>query len=115
MNYAESQEKEVVDWRVLLTDKTPDWERFKKLAEDWNTCSIGQLSIFIPRQDEDIPIDEKLYNLGLKFNDAIKVEDAEIAIIWLSRVEARGKEVMLELRNKMAEDLAALRAEIKLL
>lgn len=93
ISYAEKQGQEPFDWVHHLNQKTIDWESLKSMSSNWDTCSIGQLSTYLERTDNGKPLDGKLASIGLSFDEAVKKEDAEIALIWLRR----GKEIETEL------------------
>lgn len=73
MTYQEQVGAPRFDWKKFLKKRDHTFEEFEEAyyaSESWKTCAVGHLPISIER-DEDIPVDKKLTNLGMKFNISI--------------------------------------------
>jgi len=113
---AEKLEKEVINWREVLSQKEiENWEDLYNLSDSWDTCSVGQLSSLIPRDknEENIPLDLSLIKAGIAFNDAVEERDAELALFFLNRCEKRAFVVLKERHTEMKQELAELTAYLK--
>lgn len=77
-------------------------EEDRNLANDWMTCSCGQLDARIPRNLTDdeievcgVPLDDELYVLGMKFTNAVEHNEIDRAEVLYRKIQARA-ELLIE-------------------
>lgn len=113
-SYAQQTQATIVDWKARLSQTDINWKELKELASDWRTCSVGQLSSLLKRrEDEGVPKDKKLLNIGKKFTEAIDEKDTIVALIWLERAQKRELKVLEKTAKKFEEKLEEIKTEIK--
>ena len=67
------------------------------LCADFVTCACGRQHKRIPRSPSGSPLDDKLYNLGLKFAHNFDFNDPVAATKTLAKIERRAAEVLADL------------------
>lgn len=112
--YAKEKKSKIIDWELVLKSDNINWDNLKDLANNWNTCSVGQLSNLIERTNT-VPTDYNLKKMGNKFSDAIDDEDIELSLFWLKRVKEKGAELLKVRKSEIRKEITCLKKQIKLL
>jgi hypothetical protein len=69
--------------------KSNYYEEARERSSNYTTCACGQFCKVLPKSVGDIPLDEKLRNLGVKFYDNIIDAKFETAKATLLDIELR--------------------------
>lgn len=121
-SYAQVKHHPVINWKKELQleiegkKSEVDW----KLAGNWETCYVGQMSELIPRVDNDSlqpePFDKLLTYLGNKFTELVNEEALCIANMLDVRCEFLLNEQLVNLKesiNSKETELKELKLKLK--
>lgn len=79
------------NWDKFLNQKEGsishlDWEVASLMAGDWKTCYCGVNLQHINKNSAFEPLDKEIYDIGEKFNDAIKAKNLSSARYFAFRL-----------------------------
>lgn len=106
--FAKSKKKKPFDWGKFLNKEKYSKDEIVKAvrqSESWVTCACGNQCWIIERDEEGVPLDHKLENLGSEFTTLIHIlrrDNDEVlfhqkqAIQILAKIEKRSKELILK-------------------
>lgn len=81
-----------------------NFETLREKAEGWPTCACGQLCTVLDREDDGMPVDNKLADLGRDFYDKVYARKWKGALNVFKRIESRSaKLIKLEINRLMKE------------
>jgi hypothetical protein len=69
------------------------YSKLREMAADWPTCACGQLCVKLPR-DHNVPKDEKVRQLGVKFADFVDNQNWVKALHCFNQIEGRTAELL---------------------
>lgn len=86
-------------WYQELYKRDINWSSLKELAKSWVTCACGHQCAIIPRQENGVPIDSELAELGSDFYEAISLRNTTQAIRILQQIEKRSTFLIQQIQN----------------
>lgn len=102
-SYAETKGILPIDWNVFLSREDineTSWRTAQHASANWVTCACGAQCSIIPRVKIDgEPKDKTLWNLGVRFNFAIKDRDKFSAKSILAKIEERSAYLIKQIND----------------
>lgn len=112
--YSEKKNEPPFDWFKALSQKITKKfklpEELREKSADWVTCACGNQCAIIPRDEDGMPLDDVLIDLGTEFNqnveDIFEYQDDVVlanhsrkeAIETLRKIEERSAEIIREIQ-----------------
>lgn len=92
-SYTSSTGAQFVDWPRYIAGELPDLHKPHILANNWDTCPVGQLSLDIPRL-RAIPKDNTLQKLGIAFFHAVHEGNMTAAKDVYDQIKSRAEKLL---------------------
>ena len=106
--YSEARGHARFDWRAWLEraikEEPGDESHIKAVnsARKWVTCAVGNQCSVIPRNENGLPKDDQLRELGIDFHDRIRTRSYRHADAVLDLIEARSYELIAGIEGRGA-------------
>jgi hypothetical protein len=101
--YSETKGKPFIDWHERVNREPEsiteeEWEQWAEDAGTWVTCACGNQCDVIPRdKDSGMPLDKRLFNLGVDFFTVMGYQDLDTARSILAQIEQRSAQLIAEI------------------
>lgn len=92
-SYTSSTGAQFVDWPRYIAGELPELNKAHVLANNWDTCPVGQLPLGISRRGA-IPWDVTLQRLGHDFFHAIHENDMIRAAHVYEQIQLRAEKLL---------------------